>query len=68
MREGEYTPGSLGQAASDVLNGVLADLWIGGTRPLHTLRFDVARPRPFELNVQIIKGQGVCIGGLLYTA
>lgn len=67
LLEGRYVPGSVGQAAKDLLDGVMADLWVGGTRPLHTFRFDVASPRPFELNVQIIKAQAVCVGGLLYS-
>jgi hypothetical protein len=68
MVEGKYLPGSLGQAAGDVISKVLTEIGVGGgVRLLHTLRFDVAGPRPFELDVEIVKAQAVCVGGLLYT-
>ncbi|WP_394834343.1 hypothetical protein LVJ94_48375 [Pendulispora rubella] len=67
LLEGVYQPGSLGQLAGDIANSVLADFLVGGTRPLHTIRFHVQTPRPVEVKVNVIKAQAVCIGSILFS-
>lgn len=66
--EGTFRPGSMGQFVGDLANSVMADFLVGGTRPLHTLRFEIAGVRPVEVKVNIIKARAVCVGSILFSA
>jgi len=67
LHEGAYRPNSFGQLAGDVVNSVLADFLVGGTRPLHTIRIHAISPRSVEVKVNVIKAQAVCIGSVLFS-
>jgi hypothetical protein len=64
VAEGNYKPGSLGQALGDLSTALFG----GSTRPIVSVRLDIPQPRPFELTAHVIKaGSQIVLGSLLYS-